>query len=172
MKGAVLHGLSERLEMRSFSFEDPTHTCDEFLDDVICFAKHCLSRKRLKNAEAFLHPVDPDPVDANLAQVWYLERLAVAVFASVAPEPLLPSYTALGDSLRLGEWDQEMVLGVENGGKTRSVSHRPLVKILSEYFSNAQKTIQILSVEELIQQVTGEWVQTQGARQVVEILVA
>ena len=90
----------------------------------------------------------------------------------MAPEPLLPSYTALGDSLRLGEWDQEMVLGVENGGKTRSVSHRPLVKILSEYFSNAQKTIQILSVEELIQQVTGEWVQTQGARQVVEILVA
>ena len=46
------------------------------------------------------------------------------------------------------------------------------MKILSEYFSNAQKTIQILSVEELIQQVTGEWVQTQGARQVVEILVA
>ena len=128
MKGAVFHGLSERLAMQTFSFEDPTNSCEEFLDDVIRFAKHCLSRKRVKNAEAFLHPVAPDPVDANLAQVWCLERLAVAIFASVAPEPPLPPYTALGETLRLCEWDQEMLLGVQNGGKTRSVSHRPLVR--------------------------------------------
>ena len=90
MPGAVLHGLSERMHRREFSFDDPTATCERFLDDVIKFAKHLLSKKRLRNTEVVLHPVDPDLVEAVLAQVWYLERLAVTIFASVAPGPYHP----------------------------------------------------------------------------------
>ena len=160
MPGAVLRGLKERVLCNTFSYvereEIITKLCEPFLDDVIRFAHHCLSHKRLKNIEMYLHPTDHNPYQADIAQVWYTERLGISVFVGVAPEPVAPIHTALSQTLRLSEWDQPMLIGIDGGGVMRStVSDTNLLRTLSRYLSTPQKKIQLCSVEELLNAVAG-----------------
>ena len=146
MPGAVLHGLRERVLRNTFSFteseETITQACESFLADVITFAKHCLSKKRVKNVESYLHPMELDPHPSNVAQVWDVERLAISVFVSVAPYPLRPVHTVLNSSRRLTAWDQRMLIGVDGGGFARSTAGDfNILKTLSKYLSSPTKTI-------------------------------
>ena len=160
MPGAVLRGLRERVLCKTFSYvereEVLTKLCEPFLDDVIGFARHCLSHKRLKNIETYLHPMDHNPYRADIAQVWYTERLGISVFVGVAPESVSPVHTSLSQTLRLSEWDQQMLIGIDSGGFLRSsVGENNLLRTLSRYLSTPTKAIQLHSVEELLNAVAG-----------------
>ena len=160
MPGAVMRGLRERVLKKTFSYvereEILAKLCEPFLDDAIAFAHHCLSLKRLKNIETYLHPMDHNPHRSDIAQVWYTERLGISVFVGVAPEPVAPVHTALSQTLRLSEWDQPMLIGIDNGGFMRSsVGENNLLRTLSRYLSTPTKAIQLHSVEELLNAVAG-----------------
>ena len=92
-----------------------------------------------------------NPRQSSIAQVWYTERLGISVYVGVAPEPLSPVHTALSQTLRLSEWDQQMLIGIDNGGYMRSSGGEfNLLRTLSRYLSTPTKAIQISSVEELL----------------------
>ena len=160
MQGAGLRGLRERVLCKTFSYvereEVITKLCEPFLDDVIRFARHCLSHKRLKNIEMYLHPMDHNPYQGSIAQVWYTERLGISVFVGVAPESVSPVHTALSQALRLSEWDQQMLIGIDSGGFMRSsAGENNLLRTLSRYLSTPTKAVQLSSVEELLNAVAG-----------------
>ena len=78
------------------------------------------------------------------------------MFVGVAPEPVAPIHTALSQTMRLTEWDQPMLIGIDNGGFMRSsVGENNLLRTLSRYLSTPTKAIQLHSVEELLNAVAG-----------------